>query len=119
MRPFFTLKILSHSSEPMRLDQFRVRLCPLQSAIGISMTQNLQCEKGSKEVIEYFNNNCSMDETLILTEMIKKLFILSIKHRKEFPVHLLSQCKKGQTLSKSRNRSETPFLQPMKFLFQN
>ena len=57
----------------------------------------LLLEKYTKEVIEYFNSDCSVDETVILTEMIKKLFILSIKHRKEFPVHLLSHCKKGQT----------------------
>ena len=86
-----------------------VKTCILLYKYKINSRQILRLllEKYTKEVIEYFNNNCSVDETIILTEMIKKLFILSIKHRKEFPVHLLSQCKKGQTLSKSRNRSET------------
>ena len=48
LRALFTFKILSHCSEPMREDQFGRWLCPLQSAIRISMTQNLQCEKSSK-----------------------------------------------------------------------
>ena len=47
LRHFFTLKILSHYSEPMREGQFGRWLCPFQSAIRISMTQNLQCEKVS------------------------------------------------------------------------
>ena len=47
LRALFTLKILSHCSEPMRVDQFGRWLCSLQSAIKISMTQNLQCEKSS------------------------------------------------------------------------
>ena len=56
LRHFFTLKILSHCSEPMREDQFRWWLCPLQSAIRILMTQNLQSEKVSKyKVVDEIN----------------------------------------------------------------
>ena len=89
--------------------QILVKTCILLYKYKINSRQILRLllEKYTKEVIEYFNNDCSVDETIILTEMIKKLFILSIKHRKEFPVHLLSHCKKGQTFSKSGNRSET------------
>ena len=47
LRHFFTKKILSHYSEPMRGNQFGRWLCPIQSAIRISMTQNLQFEKVS------------------------------------------------------------------------
>ena len=48
LRALFTLKILSHCSEPIREGQFGRWLCPLQSAIRISMTQNLQCGKSSQ-----------------------------------------------------------------------
>ena len=48
LRALFTLKILSHCSEPIREGQFGRWLCPLQSAIRISMTSNIQCEKGSE-----------------------------------------------------------------------
>ena len=75
-----------------------VKTCILLYKYKINSRQILRLllEKYTKEVIEYFNNDCTVDETKILTEMIKKLFILSIKHRKEFPVHLLSHCKKGR-----------------------
>ena len=74
-----------------------VKTCILLYKYKINSRQILRLllEKYTKEVIEYFNNDCTVVETKILTEMIKKLFILSIKHRKEFPVHLLSHCKKG------------------------
>ena len=80
-----------------------VKTCILLYKYKINSRQILRLllEKYTKEVIEYFNNDCCVDETKILTEMIKKLFILSIKHRKEFPVHLLSHCKKGQSSSKT------------------
>ena len=84
-----------------------VKTCILLYKYKINSRQILRLllEKYTKEVIEYFNSDCSVDETVILTEMIKKLFILSIKHRKEFPVHLLSHCKKGQTSFKGSSDS--------------
>ena len=87
-----------------------VKTCILLYKYKINSRQILRLllEKYTKEVIEYFNNDCTVDDTKILTEMIKKLFILSIKHRKEFPVHMLSHCKKGRLLPiRDFDQSET------------
>ena len=70
VRHFFTLKILSHYSEPMREAHFGRWLCPLQSAIRFSMTQNLQCEKVSKDwnIGSKYNELCSW----IISEKYRK-----------------------------------------------
>ena len=53
-RPLYKRKILPTSSQEE--DQFGGWLCPLQSAMKISMTQNLQCVKSSESPMSFLKS---------------------------------------------------------------